>query len=267
MLSFGCETDIKRLNEKSIDSSYREPSLDTKSFQLSAKIEVDRTPNLKKAVLAHLIADMTDKIATSPSNKKNQDIVHASASGEDLYETHCASCHGDLSRSSKLGASPTRIIDGINLVPKMANLHHLTASKIHKISEALSTNHTYTVNSKTRWKPIAKLDGPALYTNNCALCHGSLAESFKRGTSKEDILRSISQIPQMSGLGHLDDEMITKIAAALDGPQDDGRMEIVEKAPRHQSPIHSTYSIYHQIKNQADQISKISKRYLHQDVR
>lgn len=57
--------------------------------------------------------------------------------GLTLYANYCASCHGGIPSSEKVGATATRINNGINGVGSMNALEMLRASEIDNIVEAL----------------------------------------------------------------------------------------------------------------------------------
>jgi hypothetical protein len=69
---------------------------------------------------------------------------HASAftDGAALYADNCASCHGPLATSEKLGRDASQIQDAINTVPAMSSLSSLSQTDIQAIADALSTNAT-----------------------------------------------------------------------------------------------------------------------------
>jgi hypothetical protein len=66
----------------------------------------------------------------------------------------------------------------------------------------------------TRQAPVS-LDGAALYTQNCALCHGALASSVKKGKTAAQITGAIATIPMMAGLSTLTAAQIQAISTAL----------------------------------------------------
>jgi len=131
--------------------------------------------------------------------------------GVTLYAQHCASCHGSLSNSTKAGTTAARTeaaIDGN--VGGMGYLSFLTAQEIEAIAAVLAPS---TVNTSP---PLGALDGPTLYAQYCASCHGNLANSTKRGTTAEKIKSAISWWwTDMRLLVFLTDEEIQLIADAL----------------------------------------------------
>lgn len=62
------------------------------------------------------------------------------------------------------------------------------------------------------------LSGAGLYTQNCALCHGPLESSSKRGRSAAQIAAAIAAIPQMAAFASFTHEQQESLAAALSDP-------------------------------------------------
>jgi mono/diheme cytochrome c family protein len=60
--------------------------------------------------------------------------------------------------------------------------------------------------------------GALLYDQNCASCHGSLANSAKRGRTAVQIQNAIISIPSMNYLSNLNATQIQQIATALSTP-------------------------------------------------
>src|SRR6185369_1366047 len=66
---------------------------------------------------------------------------------------------------------------------------------------------------------VAALDGAALYANNCAGCHGSLATSGKKGATLQRIQTAIgNNTGTMGTLSTLSEDQIQAIADALAPP-------------------------------------------------
>jgi mono/diheme cytochrome c family protein len=103
--------------------------------------------------------------------------------GAGLYTTNCASCHGPLTASGKAGPTMTvgRIQAGIAANAGMAGFAtSLTVSQLTLISNELAALQA----------PV--LDGPGLYSANCASCHNPLATSTKGGSTAAKIQREIT---------------------------------------------------------------------------
>jgi len=131
--------------------------------------------------------------------------------GAALYVQNCAACHGNLENSSKRGATVARLEAAIAAnVGGMGYLDSLTAQELDAIAAALAPS---TLNTSS---PTGALDGPTLYAQYCASCHGSLTNSTKRGTTAEKIKSAISWWwTDMRLLDFLTDEEIQWIADAL----------------------------------------------------
>ena len=66
--------------------------------------------------------------------------------------------------------------------------------------------------------PVPAIDGAALYTSNCAGCHGPLASSSKRGTSAVRTQTAINaNVGGMGALSSLTPAQVSAIATALGG--------------------------------------------------
>ena len=61
------------------------------------------------------------------------------------------------------------------------------------------------------------IDGAALYTQYCASCHGSLANSSKKGASASTIQSAINGVSAMKSLSFLTSAQVQAIATALSG--------------------------------------------------
>ena len=88
--------------------------------------------------------------------------------------------------------------------------------KIVTISQEDRAGNKTSVNREfVRGAPPEALDGAALYTMNCAGCHGSVALSTKRGRSAPQITTAIKGIPIMAGLSSLSAAQVAAISSAL----------------------------------------------------
>ena len=129
-----------------------------------------------------------------------------STDGATLYANYCASCHGVLASSTKIGASTTRIQNAISSVSNMSSLSSLSTTQIKAISDALIAQPMPT-------------DGPSLYAINCVSCHGALASSQVGSSSVSRIKNAISEKRAMNYLSFLTDAQIKAISDALAGIQ------------------------------------------------
>ncbi len=128
--------------------------------------------------------------------------------GQQLYDTHCGSCHGFGSNTSKAGADVTRINNGIQNVPSMNSLASLPASDIQAMAD-------YLVSLAPTQPPTGPADGATLYTNNCAGCHGPGTNSSKVGADVTRINSGIVNEPSMGYLSFLTASDIQAIADYL----------------------------------------------------
>jgi len=128
--------------------------------------------------------------------------------GPTLYANNCASCHGVLASSTKLNKTASQIQAAINAnTGGMGGLNSLTTTEIQTIADALVTATP---------PPPPPTDGPGLYTNNCASCHGVLASSTKLNRTASQIQAAISaNTGGMGGLSGLTPTEVQAIADAL----------------------------------------------------
>jgi mono/diheme cytochrome c family protein len=127
--------------------------------------------------------------------------------GSTLYANNCASCHGILASSAKLGSTALQIQNGISTVSGMHSLSTLTSAQIQSIADILKT---------TTPGPVIT-DGATLYANNCASCHGSLSNSQVKRSSTSEIQQAIKNKSKMKFLSTLSTTQIQAIAGALGG--------------------------------------------------
>jgi mono/diheme cytochrome c family protein len=92
------------------------------------------------------------------------------ANGTTLYTTDCASCHGALASSAKLGATPARIQSAISgNTGGMGSLSSLSVADVQAISTALAGTGTTVTPTPT--------DGAALFSTYCSRCHNSMGST------------------------------------------------------------------------------------------
>ena len=140
----------------------------------------------------------------------------ASIDGGALYTTDCAKCHGPLASSSIKGATVTQIQGAVSSVDAMESFSSLTTAQMQAIVTALSGSTT-TTGSGSTGSTSGTIDGAALYTSDCAGCHGPLATSSKLGATATQIQTGISTVSAMKSLSTLSTAQIQAIAAALSG--------------------------------------------------
>jgi len=134
--------------------------------------------------------------------KTTSPIPPTPTDGATLYANDCAGCHGPLATSAKLGATVSRIQNGIGTVSAMNSLSALTSAQLQSIADALSSTPMPT-------------DGPSLYAINCASCHGTLANSRVGRSSVSEIQEAIRQKRQMNYLSTLTLAQLQAIASSL----------------------------------------------------
>ncbi len=123
--------------------------------------------------------------------------------GPTLYANNCATCHGPLATSSKLNRSARQIQGAIDAdVGGMGSLSVLTATEVQAIADALVS------------AAPPPTDGPTLYANNCAGCHGPLATSSKLNRSASQIQGAIDA--NAGGMGSLSILTATEVQAIAD---------------------------------------------------
>jgi mono/diheme cytochrome c family protein len=130
-----------------------------------------------------LISDFLNGITTPPPG---------SIDGLALYDINCAGCHGPSSNSEKVGATAARINSGIINEPSMFFFSTaLTAAEVQAIADFLVS---------VAPPPPVGSDGAALYTINCAGCHGPGDNSAKAGATVARINSGISSASSMNFL-------------------------------------------------------------------
>lgn len=127
------------------------------------------------------------------------------STGQTLYDTNCASCHGPSGAGVKtgsggpiIGATANQITRAIAVVPTMKSLSTLSASDIQAIAAFLQP---------TGSTPPTNSTGQDLYMQHCSSCHGADGKGIPNvaggnilGESVGDIIESISEVPAMASL-------------------------------------------------------------------
>ncbi|MCX6117599.1 MAG: cytochrome c, partial [Proteobacteria bacterium] len=149
-------------------------------------------------------------------------VMPGTETGDYLYGQNCASCHGQLSVSTRRGRTAEEITKAIATEPQMTFFQNrLSADQIAKIADSLK-------NVERPAQPPSVLDksyGVTLYTNICSTCHGALAQSSKINRTAVDILRARTSNPIMKNIAKvqaLSNAEIASIALALEstGPSE-----------------------------------------------
>ena len=84
--------------------------------------------------------DENDSYSASKAGT-SEDVSESSTSSLSLYAQHCASCHGEVSESRRLGSLPSEIISAIENQPQMQHLSFLTEEQIDEISDELNLDY------------------------------------------------------------------------------------------------------------------------------
>ncbi len=131
------------------------------------------------------------------------------ADGTALYTSECAGCHGTLANTNKPGRTATDIQSAIDQnIGNMGFLSTLTSEEVQAIADVLPAAPPV--------DPTLPADGTALYTSECAGCHGTLANTNKPGRNATDIQSAIDQnVGNMGFLSTLTSEEVQAIADVL----------------------------------------------------
>jgi mono/diheme cytochrome c family protein len=138
--------------------------------------------------------------------------------GSVLYTSNCAGCHGALATSSKTGVTLARLQSAIsNNTAGMGTFSSLSAADLQAIVTALNPATTPTPTSTTTptssTTPTPVPDGAALYSADCAGCHGTLATSSKKGITVARLQSAISG--NTGGMGSLSTLSASEIQALV----------------------------------------------------
>jgi mono/diheme cytochrome c family protein len=155
---------------------------------------------------------------------QNPTSTAQASQGASLYAAYCASCHGSLPNSNKLGRTAAQVKTAISSVNAMTSLSSLTSAQIQAIADALAnpsaTSATPASGGSTPSPTLASTSttsnqGASLYSTYCASCHGPLASSAKGGRTAAQITSAISGVGIMNSLSSLTTAQIQAIANAL----------------------------------------------------
>jgi predicted CxxxxCH...CXXCH cytochrome family protein len=148
--------------------------------------------------------DLTQIAAMVKEQCMNRLPQNTPADGATLYADNCAGCHGALADSNKQNRSAAQTQTAIdNNIGGMGYLSGLSADEIQAIADALVADTTP--------PPPAPADGPTLYADNCAGCHGALAATDKPGRTPADIQAAIDN--NIGGMGYLSSMTSTEVQA------------------------------------------------------
>ncbi len=176
---------------------------------------------IKSAIKAYMTCALVLTLAFFGCSKSSNTTASGTIDGAALYSSDCSGCHGSLATSGKKGASISQIQNAIaHNMGGMGAYGSLTAEQLQAIAAALTavgtTNPTTTNAVDTPTSSTASLDGAALYTDNCASCHGPLATSGKAGAMASTIQAAIANNKGgMSQFSNLTTAQLQAIATAL----------------------------------------------------
>ncbi len=129
--------------------------------------------------------------------------------GVALYNSECAGCHSPLNNTTKPERTATQIQTAIdNNVGNMGSLSTLTSSEVQAIADVLPAAQPV--------NPVTPPDGTALYSTDCAACHGTLANTGKPGRTASQIQTAIdNNVGNMGYLSTLTTDEVQAIADVL----------------------------------------------------
>jgi cytochrome c len=161
------------------------------------------------------IQAISDALMTPPGGTNPPAPAPAPLDGAALYADKCAACHGPLATSSKKGMTVVRLQNAISGdVGGMGALASLTAADMQAIATALNAPGPAPAPTPAPTPtPSPSPDGAALYADNCAACHGTLANSTKRGITIARLQGAISS--NSGGMGSLSSLTVTQIQAIV----------------------------------------------------
>ena len=137
--------------------------------------------------------------------------------GATLYSTNCAACHGPLATSRKIGITLARLQSAIaSNTGGMGFLNILTGGQqqalVGVLTPAATTPAPTPAPAPTPTVPPLS-DGVALYSANCAGCHGSLASSSKKGITIARLQAAIAS--NTGGMGFLSTLSVSDVQALV----------------------------------------------------
>jgi len=139
--------------------------------------------------------------SSAPDTGSNHTHTWVIQGGDTLYEKNCYNCHSN----DKRGHTPMNV--------------SFTTSQINAVinpaGAPLSNSAAATPDPNYIPSTIVSLDGAALYTANCATCHGPLTNSAKQNRTYAQIKAAISNNGGMAYLSTLTDAQLQAIATAL----------------------------------------------------
>lgn len=134
----------------------------------------------------------TSASSTSPGSSPSSSPTASASAGAALYASNCAACHGALAVSSKTGVTLARLQAAIaNNTGGMSFLSSMSLAQEQSIVDALNPAAATPAPAPAP-APTPGIDGVALYSANCAGCHGDIATSAKLGITLARLQTAIS---------------------------------------------------------------------------
>lgn len=166
---------------------------------------------------------------SSPTTPAPIPAPPVSADGATLYDTNCGGCHGPLVTSTKKGMTATRLQAAVSgNIGGMGYLSTLTAAENQAIVDAMASSPAPAPSPSPAPAPSpaptpapapAPADAASLYATNCANCHGTLANSTKKGITLARLQSSISGnaggMGVLSSLSSAEQQAIVNVLAVV----------------------------------------------------
>jgi mono/diheme cytochrome c family protein len=139
----------------------------------------------------------------------------ATLDGTAIYASRCASCHGVIALSNKIGTTIDRVQTAIaGNVGRMGSLSTMTALEVQAVVASLNpSGPTPAPLAVTTPSPSQSQDGASLYSANCAGCHGALGSSAKVGMTLARLQTATSN--NIGGMGYLSQLTVTQQQAIV----------------------------------------------------
>lgn len=203
METFGCESTDILSGSFSANHTGMDALLDAVSVTISAGTATVANRQNGAVVFAAPSADLRSGNMVS-ANMPAPPGPQSPSSGTAIYATKCAGCHGVLVNSNLKGRATVTALQGAigSNLGGMGILSGLTATDMQAVSDILMTQATSPPAAGTA-PPVSTPapDGAALYTANCAGCHGALATSRKLGATVVRVQNALSG--NVGGMGFL----------------------------------------------------------------
>lgn len=175
--------------------------------------------NVKVLVVGTMSGDVlvASRVRVMKNGPSDSGTTPAPIDGAALYTSKCAGCHGAIATTTVNDKTVSGIQNAINAnIGGMGSLSTLTAAEVQAIANALAP-----VPAPPAPTPVpdpvpapTPVDGAALYTTNCANCHGPVATSNKLGTTAALTQAAIDK--NIGGMGYLSTLTSAEVQAIAD---------------------------------------------------